>query len=110
MMCFVARLEWLLKGESEPKENRGDLNSLADIMRCKIDGFIASHVQMAGHFTLKHPDKDYAENTEILGNSDADLKVLGFRPSIEYYRARIRGVLGVRTPFDFERTVRKRSR
>lgn len=82
---------------------------MADILRCKIDGFIAFHVQMAGHFTLKHPDINYDSNTELLGNSDADLKQFGFRPDIRYYRAKIKGELAGRNPFDFERTIRKRS-
>ena len=64
---------------------------MADIMRCKIDDFIAFHIQMAGHFTLKHAYLDYDENTEVLGNSDADYKRFGFRPSIDYYRAKLRG-------------------
>jgi len=69
-------------------------------MRCKIDGFIAFYVQMAGHFTLKHPTLDYEGNTEVLGNSDADLKRYGFRPSIKYYRAKLQGKQV--SPYDFE--------
>lgn len=74
---------------------------MADVMKCKIDGFIAFHVQMAGHFALKHPTLDYGQNTEVLTNSDADLKRYGFRPSIDYYRAKIQGKDV--TPWQFER-------
>lgn len=74
---------------------------MADIMKCKVDGFIAFHVQMRGHFTLKHPTLDYEENTEVLGNSDEDYKRYGFRPSIKYYRAKLEGKNV--TPYDFEK-------
>jgi len=74
---------------------------MADVMRCKLCGFIAFHIQMAGHFSLKHPDKNYEENTEVLMNSDRDLKQYGYRPSIEYYRAKIAGKDVY--PSDFER-------
>jgi len=77
---------------------------MADIMRCKIEGFIAFHVQMRGHFTLKHPALDYDKNTEVLGNSDADLKRFGFRPSIDYYRAKLRGENV--DPWQFEKAKR----
>lgn len=62
---------------------------MADVMRCKLDGFIAFHIQMSAHCKLKHPDKDYQDITEMIMNSDADLKRLGYRPSIQYYRAKI---------------------
>lgn len=74
---------------------------MADIEKCKICGFIAFHVQMRGHFTLKHPEKDYEENMEVLGNTDADYKRFGFRPSIKYYRAKLQGKNV--SPFDFRR-------
>jgi len=82
---------------------------MADIVKCKICAFIAFYIQMSGHFKLKHPDLDYYENTEKLGDSDSDLKKYGFRPSIEYYRAKFKGELAGRDPFDFERTFRTRS-
>ena len=74
---------------------------MADIVRCKIDGFTSFHIQTKGHFSKVHPDLDYYENTEILGDSDADLKKYGFRPSIEYYKAKLQGKNV--TPYDFEK-------
>jgi hypothetical protein len=74
---------------------------MADVVKCKLDGFIAFHIQMSGHFKLKHPDVNYKENTEVLMNSNADLKRYGFRPNIDYYRAKLQGKDV--TPFDFER-------
>jgi hypothetical protein len=76
---------------------------MADVMRCKVEGcgFVAFHIQMSGHFKLRHPDLNYNQNTEILMNSDADLKQYGFRPSIEYYRAKLQGKDV--TPWQFEK-------
>jgi len=74
---------------------------MADVLRCKIDGFVAFYIQMSGHFKLRHPDHDYRENSEVVENSDADLKQYGFRPSIDYYRAKLQGKQV--TPGDFEK-------
>lgn len=44
---------------------------MADIEKCKIDGFIAFHIQVRGHFTKKHPElsyEEYTKNIEVLGN------------------------------------------
>jgi len=65
---------------------------LADIEKCKICGFVAFHIQMSGHFTKgAHPGADYESNVETIGNSDKEYKEHGFRPSIEYYRAKLEG-------------------
>ncbi len=80
---------------------------MADIEKCKIDGFIAFHIQVRGHFTKKHPElsyEEYTKNIEVLGNSDADLKRYRFRPSIEYYREKLSGKDV--DPFQFEKKKR----
>lgn len=74
---------------------------MADVVRCKIDGFTAFHIQTRGHFTKKHPGLDYDENTEVVANSDKDLKEFGFRPSIDYYRDKLAGKCV--SPWDYEK-------
>ena len=64
---------------------------MANIEKCKLCGFVAFHVQMRGHFTMKHPDNDYDSNIETIGSSDNEFKRYGFRPSIDYYRAKLEG-------------------
>jgi hypothetical protein len=64
---------------------------MADIMKCKVEGFIAFYIQMSAHFKAKHPDLDLTKNTEVLGNSNEDYKRLGYRPNIRYYRAKFAG-------------------
>ena len=64
---------------------------MADIERCKVCGFVSFHIQMSSHFGYKHKGLDYYQNSEVLGNTDADLKRYGFRPSIDYYRAKLEG-------------------
>ena len=81
---------------------------MADILKCKIDGFTAFNVQVQGHFSREHPTLTYNErekNTEVLGSSDADLKKYGFRPSIDYYRAKLQGKDV--SPYDFEKRVNR---
>jgi hypothetical protein len=80
---------------------KSKVNEMADIEKCKVEGFIAFHIQMSGHFTTQHPSLNYLENIEVVGNSDGDFKRFGFRPDIRYYRAKLAGE-DVQ-PFDFEK-------
>lgn len=64
------------------------------------------NVQVQGHFTVKHSKvtfEDRKKNMTVLGNSDADLKKYGFRPSIEYYRAKLIRKEKDVSPWDFEK-------
>lgn len=74
---------------------------MADIMRCKKCGFVGFNVQASWHCKSKHPDSDYLEIAECVDNSDADYKRYGFRPSIEYYKSKLRGENV--SPWDFEK-------